>query len=163
MLCECVVCELTSWVEFVFRRSRDRRDLPSRAGPTARVLKRPNRPEPVMGPRPRAVFFLLFFPPAYYLGSLDNIDRLPPAVMWRAAPCATLVENSEQQHCYSFSATIHRTPCPILAECTLRFISDLSHTVSASRLRSCGGPLHAICWRLILHSNAEAAWLPPSS
>jgi hypothetical protein len=71
MLCECVVCELTSWVEFimfVFRRSRDRRDRPSRGGPTARVLK---RPEPVMGPRPSAVFFSSFFPPAYYLGSLD--------------------------------------------------------------------------------------------
>jgi hypothetical protein len=77
MLCECVVCELTSWVEFimfVFRRSRDRHDRHSRAGPTARVLKRPNRPEPVMGPRPRAVFFLLFFPPAYYLGSLDRSE-----------------------------------------------------------------------------------------
>jgi hypothetical protein len=77
MLCECVVCELTSWVEFimfVFRRSRDRRDRPSRGGPTARVLKRPNRPEPVMGPRPSAVFFSSFFPPAYYLGSLDGYD-----------------------------------------------------------------------------------------
>ena len=75
------------------------------------------------------------------------------------------MENSGQQRCYSVSATIHQTPCPILAECTLRFISDLSHTVTASCLqsRSCGGPLHAICWRLILHSNAEAAWLPPSS
>jgi hypothetical protein len=76
MLCECVVCELTSWVEFimfVFRRSRDHRDRPSRGGQTARVLKRPNRPEPVMGPRPSAVFFSSFFPPAYYLGSLDAL------------------------------------------------------------------------------------------
>jgi len=65
MLCECVVCELTSWVEFimfVFRRSRDRRDRPSRAGLTGRVLKQPNRPEPAMGPRPSAVFFTSFFP-----------------------------------------------------------------------------------------------------
>jgi hypothetical protein len=77
MLCECVVCELTTWVEFimfVFRRSRDRSDRPSQAGPTARVLKRPNRPEPVMGPRPSAVFFSSFFPPAYYLGSLDELN-----------------------------------------------------------------------------------------
>jgi hypothetical protein len=76
MLCECVVCELTSWVEFilfVFRRSRDRSDRPNRGGPTARVLKRPNRPEPVMGPRPSAVFFSSFSPPAYYLGSLNDL------------------------------------------------------------------------------------------
>jgi hypothetical protein len=60
---------------FVFRKSRDRRDRPSRGGPTARVLKRPNRPEPVMGPRPSAVFSSSFFPPAYYLGSLDGSNR----------------------------------------------------------------------------------------
>jgi len=50
------------FIMFVFRRSRDSRDRPSRASPTGRVLKRPNRPEPAMGPRPSAVFFSSFFP-----------------------------------------------------------------------------------------------------
>ena len=53
MLCECVLYESTSWVEFimfVFRTSRDRRDRPSRSGQAGPILKRPSRPEPALGP-----------------------------------------------------------------------------------------------------------------
>ena len=66
MLCECVLYESTSWVEFifVFRTSRDRRDRPSRSGQTGPILKRPSRPEPALGPRKKAVFFFFLFVPS---------------------------------------------------------------------------------------------------
>ena len=46
----------------------------STAGPT--ILKRPSRPEPVLGPRPREFFFHSFFPPPLYLGSHQDTNML---------------------------------------------------------------------------------------
>jgi hypothetical protein len=65
MLCECVLYESTRWVEFkmfVFRTIRDRRDRPSRSGETGPILKRPSRPQPVLGLEKRLSFFIFFIP-----------------------------------------------------------------------------------------------------